>query len=46
MNEAETAHKLTSATSLGRWIGLGPYYAMFPVKFAFEIVETFSNQIL
>ncbi len=26
----------------GRWAGFGPYYAMFPVNFALEVVETMS----
>lgn len=28
-------------TPVGRWAGLGPYYAMFPVDFAFEVVREF-----
>lgn len=27
------------STPIGRWAGLGPYYAMFPVSFAFEKVK-------
>lgn len=27
------------STPVGRWAGVGPYYAMFPIPFAFEIVE-------
>lgn len=26
-------------TPVGRWAGFGPYYAMFPVSFAFEVVR-------
>lgn len=26
-------------TPVGRWAGIGPYYAMFPVGFAFEVVR-------
>lgn len=26
----------------GRWAGFGPYYAMFPVNFAREVVESFA----
>lgn len=32
-----------TSTSLGRWMGVGPYYAMFPMQFAFEVVENFSQ---
>ena len=28
-------------TPAGRWAGLGPYYAMFPVDFAREVVDRF-----
>lgn len=31
-------------TSIGRWMGVGPYYAMFPMKFAFEVVKEFSDE--
>ncbi len=27
------------STPIGRWAGIGPYYAMFPIPFAFEMVE-------
>ncbi|MEP7336874.1 MAG: DNA methyltransferase [Acidobacteriota bacterium] len=30
-------------TATGRWAGLGPYYAMFPTDFAFEVIEKYSN---
>ncbi len=43
MDQAATAYNLTRSTSLGRWVGLGPYYAMFPVTFAFEVVDRFSK---
>lgn len=29
------------STPIGRWAGVGPYYAMFPINFAFEVVETY-----
>lgn len=29
-------------TPEGRWAGFGPYYAMFPVRFAQEIISTYS----
>lgn len=28
-------------TAVGRWAGLGPYYAMFPTDFAFQVIEEF-----
>src|SRR5438445_9204908 len=31
-------------TALGRWVGLGPYYAMFPSDFAFRVVRTYSHR--
>ncbi|RYE47280.1 MAG: site-specific DNA-methyltransferase, partial [Sphingobacteriales bacterium] len=31
------------STAEGRWARLGPYYAMFPLEFAFEVVEKYSN---
>ena len=30
-------------TAIGRWAGLGPYYAMFPVDFAFNVVAEFTQ---
>jgi hypothetical protein len=30
-------------TSIGRWAAIGPYYAMFPLEFAFEVVEKYSK---
>lgn len=32
------------ATAESRWARFGPYYAMFPLDFAFDVVETFSKQ--
>jgi DNA modification methylase len=34
---------LNLSTAIGRWSGLGPYYAMFPKEFAFEVVAKFSE---
>ena len=31
------------ATALGRWVGLGPYYAMFPTMFAFDVIQNYSK---
>lgn len=37
------ASQLSLSTAIGRWSGLGPYYAMFPKEFAFGIVEKYSK---
>jgi len=29
------------STPVGRWASVGPYYAMFPILFAFEVVEKY-----
>lgn len=34
---------LSLSTAIGRWSGLGPYYAMFPREFAFKVIETYSK---
>lgn len=34
---------LGRGSSVGRWAGIGPYYAMFPLKFAFEVVANYSR---
>lgn len=31
-------------TAESRWARFGPYYAMFPVDFAFEVVKKYSNE--
>ena len=31
------------STAEARWAGFGPYYAMFPIEFAFEVVNKFSS---
>lgn len=31
-------------TAIGRWAGIGPYYAMFPTEFAFDVVQQFTNE--
>ncbi|MBI1763681.1 MAG: site-specific DNA-methyltransferase [Acidobacteria bacterium] len=30
-------------TAVGRWSCLGPYYAMFPTDFAFQVIEEYSR---
>ena len=32
------------SNAAGRWAGFGPYYAMFPVKFARDVVESMSPE--
>ena len=39
----EVVDPLSFQTATGRWSGLGPYYAMFPRKFAFDVVQNFSE---
>ena len=34
-------HNFSNAT--GRWAAVGPYYAMFPLEFAFDIVKEYSE---
>lgn len=29
--------------SISRWLRFGPYYAMFPMEFAFKVIEKYSN---
>lgn len=31
------------STAIARWASFGPYYAMFPVEFAFSVVERYSH---
>lgn len=31
------------SNSISRWLRFGPYYAMFPMEFAFEVIEKYSN---
>lgn len=31
-------------TAEARWARFGPYYAMFPLEFAFDVVENYSNE--
>ncbi|WP_377479853.1 MAG: DNA methyltransferase [Microcoleus anatoxicus] len=38
-----TLNQLSLSTAIGRWSGLGPYYAMFPKEFAFKVVEEYSK---
>jgi hypothetical protein len=38
-----TVDPFSIGTPVGRWAGIGPYYAMFPVDFAFEVVQKYST---
>jgi hypothetical protein len=31
-------------TAVARWAGIGPYYAMFPLDFAFQVVDRFTTR--
>lgn len=33
----------TFQTAVDRWASVGPYYAMFPINFAFEVIETYTK---
>jgi hypothetical protein len=35
------SNKNRLSNAIGRWAGIGPYYAMFPLLFAFDVVEQF-----
>lgn len=39
----ENSFKRNLSTPEGRWAAIGPYYAMFPLKFAYEVVKQFSR---
>ncbi len=41
MTQAFHSGKNRLSTPVGRWAGVGPYYAMFPIPFAFEVVEKY-----
>jgi hypothetical protein len=36
-------YKPKLGTSMGRWAAIGPYYAMFPLDFAYQVIENYSN---
>jgi DNA modification methylase len=35
--------KRSYSNAIGRWAAFGPYYAMFPLEFAFEVVKQYSE---
>ncbi len=37
------SHKPKLNSSVDRWAAFGPYYAMFPLEFAFEVIEKYSE---
>ena len=41
-NHSKVLKGRSSAES--RWLRFGPYYAMFPMKFAFKVIKNFSNE--
>lgn len=43
MSERPSKNRWSIATPEGRWAGFGPYYAMFPVSFAYDLVRQFSK---
>ena len=36
-------YKYSRSNATGRWAAVGPYYAMFPLEFAFDIVKEYSE---
>lgn len=32
------------STAEGRWAGFGPYYAMFPTEFAYDVIRAYSRE--
>src|SRR5579864_9039125 len=38
-----TEHR-TFDDSISRWASVGPYYAMFPIQFAFKVVKSYSQE--
>lgn len=42
LEQTESSQIFQRSTATGRWATLGPYYAMFPVSFVVNTIETFS----
>lgn len=42
MIQEGNSFKHSYENAIGRWAAVGPYYAMFPLEFAFEIVNQYS----
>lgn len=43
MKKVNGKFKRDSSNAVGRWAAVGPYYAMFPLEFAFNIVDKYSK---
>lgn len=41
--QEEVSNLLSQRTPEGRWSKFGPYYAMFPVDFALDVINKYSN---
>lgn len=41
--QEEVTNLLSQSTATGRWSKFGPYYAMFPVDFALDVINKYSN---
>lgn len=44
MTREEDGFRHHFSNAAGRWAGVGPYYAMFPLTFAFETVHEYSDE--
>ena len=44
MKKVNGKFKRDSSNAVGRWAAVGPYYAMFPLEFAFDVVNEYSKQ--
>ena len=43
MNLVNGKFKRSTCNAIGRWAAVGPYYAMFPLEFAFDVVHQHSK---
>jgi hypothetical protein len=44
MIQVDGTWQRTYQNAVGRWAGVGPYYAMFPNEFAFDVISRFTRQ--
>jgi DNA modification methylase len=44
MIKEENGFKHNFSNATGRWAGVGPYYAMFPLTFAFNVVDKYTSR--
>lgn len=44
MKKVNGKFKRDSSNAVGRWAAVGPYYAMFPLEFAFDTVNEYSKE--